>query len=182
MTLLKNLIHLLFGLANAKNTNGSSNGTPTEPAPLAVKSADTGPSKATTKFKNNSERLKAEFDELVEKNLELAQLIGDLTRFTQEQYGKDVVITMIDRTDAEQDEIYKNDAKYKVKKFRSPHQGLWQAVDLRTSIYTAEEITEIELYLNTKYNPTNYFKWTARNHVVGSGAMHFHVQLAKKNA
>jgi len=131
------------------------------------------------KFKNDSARLIAELGELNNKNRPLFDLLQDASQFVTNTYKKDFIITMIARTDAEQAELYKNDPKYQAKPFKSPHQFA-HAADIRSSIFSADEIKGIEDYLNTKYNGTNYYKWTARNHVITGGAYHFHIQYVQK--
>jgi hypothetical protein len=128
-------------------------------------------------FKNDSARLKKEYEDLQESNAHLFDLINDLAKFINKKFEKDLTITMILRTQEEQDEIYKNDPKYKVRKFKSPHQ-FSHAVDLRSRDFTKDEISAIEDYLNTEYNPTNFYKWTARDHNVGLGD-HLHLQYYK---
>lgn len=134
---------------------------------------------AKVNVKDASQRLTDELKTLMTKNKDLYDLIFDLAEYLKETYKKELIITMIDRTQAEQDEIYKDDKKYKEKPFKSPHQ-FWQAVDIRSKIYTPEEIKAIEKYLNDKYNATNYYAWTARNHKVGAGSEHFHIQYFKQ--
>lgn len=128
------------------------------------------------KVKNEQERLFEEFRELRTKNRPLAKLLIDLYHWIDDKYKKDVVMTMIFRTPQEQDYLYRNSIKYKVKPWTSPHQ-YWHAVDIRSLIFTDDEIDEIVEYLNNKYNNTNYYRWTAKAHKVGEGAMHFHIQL-----
>ena len=130
-------------------------------------------------FKNQSDRLENEYRFLKEKNPGLYELMTDLTVWSTRELGMPVTITMIDRTQAEQDEIYKNDAKYMAKKFKSPHQ-IAHAIDIRSLTYTPEQIKKTEDYLNEKYNSSNFYKWTARNHKVPGQAYHFHIQFAKK--
>lgn len=129
--------------------------------------------------KNNSPRLKKELIELQDKNKELHELVIDLYKWIAKEINKDTIITMIFRTDAEQDELYKHSDKYKNKPFKSPHQ-FWHAVDLRTSIYNDEEIEKIVKYLNDKYDSTNYYGWTAKAHAIKGNAMHFHINYVKK--
>lgn len=130
-------------------------------------------------FKNQSDRLENEYRFLKDKNPSLHELMQDLIVWSTRELGMPITITMIDRTQAEQDEIYKNDAKYMAKKFKSPHQ-IAHAVDIRSLTYTPDQIKKTEDYLNEKYNSINIYKWTARNHKVGNGATHFHIQFAKK--
>lgn len=126
-------------------------------------------------YKNDSKRLEEEFKSLLTKNQPLYHLILDLELFCLKEFKKSIVITMIGRTDDEQDELYKSDPKYKLKKFKSPHQ-FWQAVDIRSLTFTADEIKKIEQYLNKKYIK-NKLPWTAKNHKVGDNGWHFHIQL-----
>jgi len=100
-----------------------------------------------------------------------------------DSFTKGVTITMIGRTQREQDEIYagKKDKKgreYDKKPWTSPHMYN-HAFDLRSRDFTKKEIKEIEDYINAKYNPENYYRFTALNHDVGLGN-HFHVQFVKK--
>ena len=133
-------------------------------------------------FKNGSKRLGDEFIELLERNPGLHQLIVDTCAYCKATFGKDITITMIYRTDAEQDSLYQNDAKYLAKKFKSPHQ-FYHAVDLRSSTFETSEIKVLVDYLNSVYNKTNYYNWTAKCHDIdgtGPQAEHFHIQFIKK--
>lgn len=130
-------------------------------------------------FKNDSERLKGELNQLKTVNPGLYDLLYDICDYCNREFKKTVVITMIYRTDEEQDEIYKDDEKYKARPFKSPHQ-YWHALDLRSKTFTPEEIKMVENYLNTKYNGSNYYTWTAKDHIVLNGASHFHIQYSKK--
>ena len=130
-------------------------------------------------FKNGSNRLKSEYDTLSSKNQALKLLIDDLAFFIKDNLNKTLVITMIYRTQEEQDGLYKNDPKYQIRKFKSPHQ-FWHSVDIRSLIFTDLEIKQIEDYLNKKYNPTNYYNWTARNHKISGQQFHFHIQFSSK--
>ena len=112
-------------------------------------------------------------------NMDLKNLIEDLNKYTNKTFKKKVILTMIDRTQAEQDYLYRNSTKYKKKKFKSPHQ-FWHAVDIRSFIFTRAEIKRIENYLNKKYNDKNFYRWTAKAHEVGNNGMHFHIQFVMK--
>ena len=123
--------------------------------------------------KNDSQRIKEEIGDLKEENKPLLDLLLDLYHWLEDEYDQDVIVTMIYRTQEEQEEIYGKGYKKK-----SPHQ-FFHAFDLRSRIYSEVQIKRIEDYLNSKYNSTNYYKWTAKNHKVGNGAFHFHVQYYK---
>lgn len=120
-------------------------------------------------------RVEKEYAELEDKNRPLYDLSIDLQKFVWDEFEKKLTITMINRTAAEQDYLYKNSAKYQKKKFKSPHQYL-HSLDIRSRNFDSAEIKKIEDYLNKKYNDANYYSWTAKNHTVGSG-LHFHIQL-----
>lgn len=133
------------------------------------------PDPPAIKYKNDSDRLKTEHEDLSTFNYNLYALLEDLRMYVFDEFGKTITITMIYRTDEEQEEIYKDNKRYQKEKFKSPHQ-FWQGVDLRSRTFTDEEIEVIENYLNSLYNEVNYYDWTAKNHTVGLGD-HFHIQL-----
>ncbi len=131
------------------------------------------------KFKHASERLEDEFFfNLPHENKHLLDLLEELNKYTNRNFKKPILLTMIFRTRAEQDYLYRNSAKYAKKKFLSPHQ-LWHGADIRSHSFTKSEIDQIEAWINKKYNSKNYYKWTAKYHTVGSG-LHFHIQFVKK--
>lgn len=135
---------------------------------------------ASVRVKNDDPRLKGELKELANKNKPLYDMLFDLAVWIKDNFKKDTVVTGIYRTDAEQAEIYKNDPRYKLKPFKSPHQ-FWQAFDLRDSIYTKDEIKKTVDYVNKTYNKHNQLAFTAMDHNVGKG-FHFHIQLVEKKA
>jgi len=128
-------------------------------------------------FKDDASRLRNEFKELMYKNDQLWHLVQDIAQFMSDRVYPDLVITMIYRTQAEQDEIYKNDPRYKEKPFKSPHQ-FYHAVDIRSRTFFKEQVEELVNYINNKYNERNYYKWTAKCHNVGLGD-HFHIQFIR---
>ena len=130
------------------------------------------------KFKSNSKRLKQELLDLEKENKNLFDLLADLNLFCTINFSKDAVITMIYRTQEEQDNLYRNSPKYKKRKFKSSHQ-FWHGVDIRSWNFTPKQVNKIEEYLNSKYNKTNFYKWTAKAHNVGSG-IHFHIQYTRR--
>jgi hypothetical protein len=135
--------------------------------------------KSNIEFKNDSARLREEFDSLKVNNEHLHFILLDCGDFCQKNFKKNVVVTMIYRTDAEQDELYKNVAKYKEKKFKSPHQ-FFHAFDLRSSTFNSVEIDKLVNYLNTEYNSKNFYKFTAICHEVSANGLHLHIQFVKK--
>jgi hypothetical protein len=134
--------------------------------------------KGMLKAKNDSPRIKKELVLLETKNKELYDLAIDLYKYVRDEFGKDVILTMIFRTTEEQEYLYRHSEKYAKKPFKSPHQ-FFHALDIRSFIYTKEERDKMVDYLNSKYNKENYYKWTAKVHEVGDNGMHFHIQLVK---
>ena len=130
------------------------------------------------KAKNNSKRIIEEIWELKSKNKPLLKLLFDVRDYCMDMFEKDIVITMIYRTDDEQDMIYRDNNRYQKKKFKSPHQ-FFHALDLRSNTFEKEEIEELVKYLNDKYDDSNFYKFTAMCHNVGHGN-HFHIQYYKK--
>lgn len=133
------------------------------------------------KFKNESSRLEREYATLKENNLDLYLIIEHLNERFQVDLGTDLVITMIYRTQEEQDDIYigktRNGIPYITKPWKSPHQ-YYHAVDIRSRELTKEEIKSAVDALNAEYNSDNYYKFTALCHDVGLGD-HFHINFIK---
>lgn len=125
-------------------------------------------------YKNEANRLRLELLTLRRVNRDVYDMMYDLAQWVGDNFEKETIITMIFRTQEEQEQIY---GKGYTKK--SPHQ-FYHAVDIRSRIFSDDEIKKIEDYLNNKYNDTNYYKWTAKNHKVAGGAYHFHIQYIKK--
>jgi len=147
--------------------------------------------------KEREHRLKRELSLLAKKNPELRNLILDLYKWVKRTLDKDVTMTMIFRTKAEQDKIYggakRGKRSYNKKPWKSPHQ-FWHALDIRVKdpvdkdkikdTYTLDEVKAIEKYLNDKWNVRNYYKWTAKCHTVKnqhgeSLGAHFHIQFLR---
>lgn len=128
-------------------------------------------------YKKGSQRLVKEFNSLKTKNVHLYNILIELNEFTNREFDKGIVITMIGRTSAEQDYLYRNSAKYKIRQFKSPHQ-FDHAIDIRSRTFTDQEIGKIVEWLNKNNDQANYYKWTAKAHDVGSG-MHFHIQFVR---
>lgn len=118
-----------------------------------------------------TDRLQDEFFELDEHNDPLEELVWDVAEYCAREFDKTITITMIYRTQEEQEDIYGE--KYTKK---SPHQ-FWQAVDLRSRDFTDDEIKQLVDYLNNKYDKKNYYDWTAKSHEVNNRGEHFHIQL-----
>lgn len=130
-------------------------------------------------LKVKHQRIVNEWNTLKKKNPALAQVVWDLYVFVNDNFGKDVVITELYRTQAMQEEYYGRGTKKK-----SPHQ-YWGAVDIRDSIYTKNEISYMLNFLKNydKYNSYRLIKAsqskTVLRHSIGRG-MHFHIQFYNK--
>jgi uncharacterized protein YcbK (DUF882 family) len=122
------------------------------------------------KFKTNVER--DQYAELGTKNPKLVDLLIDLTDFVSSTFKKDVVLTSVYRSPEQQADLYKNSER---KVVNSAH-STYEAVDLRSFIYTQNEIEAICSYLNAKYKNANK-KPVALYHSIAGGAPHFHVAL-----
>ena len=123
------------------------------------------------------ERLEKEWQELDTQNPLLKEMLLDINEYSYRKFGKSIIITMLLRTQAEQDSLYWHDLKYRKKPWKSPHQ-FWQSADIRSSMFTSEEIKDLVEYINEKYDESNYWDWTAKFHNVGHGD-HFHTQYLK---
>lgn len=121
-------------------------------------------------FKTN--RIRSEYAELPNKNPKLFELVVDLAQYVQDNFKLDLTLTSILRTPEEQADLYKQSA---VKVEKSAHLS-WEAVDIRSLVFTKAEIDDICRYLNGKYKNANG-KPVAFCHTVVGGAPHFHVQL-----
>ena len=95
-----------------------------------------------------------------------------LANFVKTNFNKPIVITELERTQAEQNKIY---GKKRGKK--SWHQ-FKAAADLRVRIYTATEIVQIVSFLK-KYEKANALRLTVLYHDIGL-ASHIHFQFRAK--
>lgn len=133
--------------------------------------------------KTQAKRLKLEIKQLRKNNRPLLKLMVDLYHWAEENLNKDIIVTMISRTQDEQDSLYKgiiskSGREYDKRPWKSPHQ-FQHAIDIRSKIYDQGEREGIVKYLNTRYNDTNYYGKTAMVHEVGNHGMHFHIQYFK---
>lgn len=133
---------------------------------------------ALYKILYESNTIRQEVKKFISVNKELAEVLIYINELSLKHFGIPVVVTHAYRTQETQDRLYKNDPKYLKKKFTSPHQYN-HAFDLRSRIYTKEQIKFLEDEVNKKFNLLNFYKWTAKFHNVGHGD-HFHIQFIKK--
>jgi hypothetical protein len=129
---------------------------------------------------SKTHRVHQEFLTLKTKNWPLAAIMLDLADFVHDSFQKDVVMTMIFRTQEEQWELYKKTDGPKTKR-KSPHMS-WLAVDIRDRIYTSAERDQIFEFLKAHYDRTNKLNplpsgsRTAWRHAIKGQAFHFHIQ------
>ncbi len=105
----------------------------------------------------------------------LKAMLFFLDYYVTQRYNKEIMITELIRTQAEQDIIYKDDPKYKKgPKWASVHQ-YGRGADLRVSEFTLDEIKDILDLLNKIPYGDGRHK-TALIHNVGFGD-HIHIQV-----
>jgi len=122
------------------------------------------------KFKK--ENLKEEYDKISQS---LKILLGDLDMYLHTRFGYEMTITELLRTQEMQDEYYKNDPKYKIKKWRSVHQD-GRGADIRTSDMSEQIKIAIEQWFATRpYDPKRPELKSFKFHDVGKGD-HLHCQ------
>lgn len=146
---------------------------------MSLNSSDSKPDTSVILFKNESLRLKGEFEDLKKHNPRLIEIIEFVAHYSERDFEKSIVITHIYRTKAEQDNFYKDNPKYQKKKWISPHQ-MWHAVDLRSRVFTPEETEELVAMINDEFGSENYYATTSLFHNVGFGD-HIHIQFVDKN-
>jgi len=103
----------------------------------------------------------------------LKKLIELISFYVELKYKKNIMITGLIRTQAEQDSIYKNNKKYQKKPWKSVHQ-FGRGCDLRSWTFTKEQIRDIQEFANRI--PYRKGKNTCVVHNVGRG-LHFHFQV-----
>ena len=131
---------------------------------------------------SKTKRIGDEFHVLKRKNPPLAQMILDLVDFARVEFRKDVMMTMIHRTQEEQWKLYEKTDGAKTKRI-SPHMH-WNAVDIRDWIYTPQEKQKITAYLQSHYDSSNRMSKLGNGsrtcwlHKIKGQAMHFHIQYS----
>jgi hypothetical protein len=122
-----------------------------------------------------TERIENEWngEQITQKMVDLTNMVN---LYSEIEFGKSIVITCIMRTAPEQYEIYKNNPKFQKKPWQSTHQ-FGRAIDIRSHIYSTDEIEKIVSFANmVTYDPKRPNKKTALAHTVGAG-FHIHFQV-----
>lgn len=108
-------------------------------------------------------------------DMRLRVILYALAGFVYHNFGKNITITEVFRTQEMQNEYYKNDPVYQQKPFFSTHQ-YWRAVDVSIIYFTDSEISQMANFLN-------HFEYgkpeiqTAKFHDIGLGR-HLHLQVS----
>jgi len=124
------------------------------------------------KFK--TDRIAKEWEsEKIPQKLRDTVILGAFYSFTY--FKKPLVLTGIYRTPQEQYDIYKDNPAFIESPWKSNHQ-VWRAIDLRSRIYTPDEIRRLmEVFNSIPYRDGK--KKTAVYHKVGDNSFHFHIQV-----
>ena len=109
----------------------------------------------------------------------LQVIIYALSGFVSFNFGKNITLTELMRTQEMQDSYYSSNPKYKIKPFKSVHQ-FGRGADISVKYFTDEELKDIYLFLNKSFAYSNAFK-TAVIHDVGLGK-HLHIQVDSDGA
>lgn len=120
-------------------------------------------------FKTDKEKQEWESGKL---DSRLYIIVCSLSGFVQNKFHKDIEITGIDRSQNEQDNIYKDNPDYQKAKWYSVHQ-FWRGVDISVKYFTDIEKLAILEFLN-QFEYGNDKK-TALIHNAGYGT-HLHIQ------
>ena len=103
---------------------------------------------------------------------QLLDILNFVDHYMEAKYNYTITVTDTIRTQKEQDRIYKDNAKYKKKKFNSVHQYA-RGADISVKGMNIEMINDLVSVLNRiKYS--DKYK-TATHHDVGAGD-HIHIQ------
>ena len=124
------------------------------------------------KFK--SDKIEADFSSS-NVSWKLKEMIRAGDKYAQIEFGKELVITDLLRTQESQDRIYKDNPNYHVKPWKSVHQ-YGRGCDIRTRNLDPKEIEKLTNFFNLfQYDKNRPDKKSCLVHDVGSGH-HFHVQ------
>lgn len=111
------------------------------------------------------------------RNAALHGLVDQLSVWVSNNLQKDITLTHLYRTAEEQVALYAATEPAK-RPTASPHQ-VWNAVDLRSSVYTPEEVAGIVAWVNKHYTNPNG-RVCALAHAIAGGAYHLHIQYPLK--
>jgi hypothetical protein len=118
-------------------------------------------------------REQAEWTTLCKENPSLTKAVHSLDYFCEAEFGKNIVLTSVFRTQAEHDALYAQTPPAQ-RPATSPH-CRWEAVDIRSHAFTSAEIARMVSFLN-QFVSGFPGKPTALYHAIPGGAPHFHAQ------
>lgn len=118
-------------------------------------------------------RIVAEWNQLPAQNKKLYTILSLADKFSQQEFNKELFITCILRTEAENAELYKDS----VEPDWRPH-TLWMGADLRSSIYTDAEIQKLLSFFNL-FTVFSGQRRCASYHIIPGNVFHFHVQASR---
>ncbi len=101
----------------------------------------------------------------------------ELARYSKDHFGKEMVVTCVGRTPAEQIEIYGEDTP-SAHKFNIEKGELCRAVDIRSTTYTQEELFKLKNYFAKWFDLGYLYSFLVHN--IGDG-VHIHLQCAPLN-
>lgn len=113
------------------------------------------------------------------KNTALKAILKALDIFVSQEFGKDVVITSLFRSNEEQQALYKEEVRLNPN-FKVPvsHHQYWLAADIRSSIYTPQEIERMVKFLNCFTFPAA--DAVATYHAIAGNTNHFHIKYRER--
>ena len=119
-----------------------------------------------------TKRLEREWNKMIKSNNPLVSRLIAVSNFVKTKFNKPIVLTEIERTQAEQNKLYGSKRKK-----RSWHQ-FNAALDFRSRIFTGPEIVQIVSFMK-KFEKDNALRLTILYHNAGF-ASHFHFQFRNK--
>lgn len=119
-------------------------------------------------------RIQAEYkNELLEENPKLYRVLGMLDTFCQLEFGKDICITDLFRTEADLKDIYANAVNPPK---TSPHM-FWKAADIRSTDWTPQQQAKMLQFLNAFTYKSGQGRPVAFVHAIAGNVSHFHTQI-----
>lgn len=118
-------------------------------------------------------RVATEYQELPNKNPKLLTLLNDIEKYSLDAFNKEPMVTRIFCTKEEEDALYVDNMAARPKV--SPHE-VWEAADLRSIIYTDDQINKLVNYVNSRYKYHTGLHPVALYHKISGNAFHFHFQ------
>lgn len=127
-------------------------------------------------FKDNDPRLEAEFKYDTIVNSKLKKILYMLALYCEVEFGKDITITELYRTQDEQDQYYEDNQRYKEKPWKSVHQ-FGRGADVRSKNFEPDEAERIIKFLKCVTYRDGSKSQTVVHHDIGLGE-HFHIQVS----